>query len=104
MNTRPGRTSTDDQGFGNDDATTAASPEAELGVLPVTSAAVVRVFAAAAASVVGAFAPLAASGPRWPFVLSAADVPGLASAEVSAFPGLASCLASPAVADISGPP
>lgn len=62
-----GQTSTDDQGFGNDDIATAASPEAavpEPAVPPVIFAAAVRVFAATAASAAGASAPVAASWPR----------------------------------------
>jgi hypothetical protein len=64
-------------------------------VLPASSAVVLRVFAATAVSAAGASAPIAGSWLRWPFVSPAAGVPGLAFAEVSAFPALASRITSP---------
>ena len=70
----------------------------ELGA-PASAAAAVRVFVAVAESVAGASAPIAASGPRRPFVSPGSDAPYLAVAGDSAVPCPA---AQPTFAALSG--
>src|SRR5713101_6932540 len=83
------------------------SLSAEQGVLPAvfaaTAAAAGSAFASIALSVAGAVAPPAASWLHPHFVLRVAGVPFPAAAEVFAALCLAVCIASPAVAGISGP-
>jgi len=70
---------------------------------PATSAAVLRVVAAIAASVSGGAALLVAFSRHWPFVGPAADVPAPAFAVVAVAVGSVAESTSPAAAGTAGP-
>lgn len=70
---------------------------------PATSAAVLRVVAAIAASVAGGAALLVAFSRHWPFVGPAADVPAPAFAVVAVAVGSVAESTFPAAAGTAGP-